>query len=69
MKHINKTLIKEIMELPPSEKMVLIETISETLDKPDKEINKIWLDEAQARLKKHREGKRQGIPADKVLKE
>jgi len=62
MKHINKNLLKEIMELPPSEKMVLIETISETLDKPDKQIDKIWLEEAKSRLKAHREGDRQGGP-------
>lgn len=69
MKHLDKNLLKKIMALPPSEKMILIETISETLDKPDQDINEIWLEEAKSRLKAHREGKRQGIPAKKVLKD
>jgi len=37
------------------------------LDKPDPEIDEIWLKEAESRLKAHREGKTKGIPVEEVI--
>jgi hypothetical protein len=37
--------------------------------KTDPEVDEIWLKEAEARLKAHREGKTKGIPAEEVVGE
>ena len=37
--------------------------------KPDPEIDRLWLDEAERRLAAYRAGKVQGIPAEEILGE
>ena len=66
---INNLLVEKALELKPQEKIVLIEALVSSLDKPDPEIAKIWLHEAEARLKSYREGKSKGIPAEEIFKE
>lgn len=69
MINVDKELINKALGLKPQEKIFLLEAIVESLDKSDKYIQEIWLNEAQARLSAHREGKTKGIPADVVLGE
>ena len=64
-----KELIQKALELKPQEKILLIEALVESLDKPDKRIEEIWLKEAQARLEAHRKGRTKGVPAEEVLGE
>ncbi len=66
---INNTLVEKALELKPQEKIVLIETLVSSLDKPDAEIAKKWLQEAEARLKAYRKGKTKGIPVEEIFKE
>jgi len=66
---INHTLVEKALELKPQEKLVLIEALVSSLDKPDPKIAKIWLQEAEARLKAYRAGKSKGIPAEKIFTE
>lgn len=40
-----------------------------SLDRPDPEIDRIWLEEAERRLRAYREGKVDGIPAEEVFGE
>lgn len=65
---VNNTLIEKALELKPQDKIVLIEALVTSLDKPDPEISKKWLQEAEARLKAYRAGKTKGIPAEEVFK-
>ena len=69
MTNIEKGLIQKALKLKPQDKIVLIEALVESLDKPDKYMQEVWLKEAQERLKAHREGRTRGIPAEEVLGE
>jgi putative addiction module component (TIGR02574 family) len=69
MINVNKNLIDKVLELKPQEKIFLIEALVESLDKPDKNIQEIWLKEAKARLEAHRQGKTKGIPLEDVFGE
>lgn len=66
---IGNALVEKALELKPQEKIVLIETLVSSLDKPDVEITKIWLQEAEARLKAYREGETKGVPIEEIFKE
>lgn len=65
---VNNTLIEKALELKPQDKIVLIEALVTSLDKPDPEISKKWIQEAEARLKAYRAGKTKGIPAEEIFK-
>lgn len=64
---IEKELLEKALELSPSDKMRLIEVLVESLDKPDKSIEKKWIQEALARLEAHRKGETQGIDEEEVF--
>jgi len=50
-------IIEEALHLPPSQRYIIIENLIESLNKRDKEIDKIWLEESKARLQAYKEGK------------
>ncbi len=47
--------------------MRLIEVLIESSDKPDKSIQKKWIQEAVSRLEAHRKGETEGIDEGKVF--
>ncbi|GJQ48946.1 hypothetical protein KsCSTR_08180 [Candidatus Kuenenia stuttgartiensis] len=65
---VNNALIAKALELKPQDKIILIEALITSLDKPDPEISKKWIQEAEARLKAYRAGKTKGIPAEEVFR-
>lgn len=65
----NKDILELAMKLKPEEKFLLIEGLLKSLDEPDKNIDEIWADEAEKRLKAYREGKLKSIPYEEVFKE
>ncbi|TVM03160.1 MAG: addiction module protein [Candidatus Brocadia sp. WS118] len=65
---VNNTLIEKALELKPQDKIILIEALVTSLDKPDPEISKKWIQEAESRLKDYRAGKTKGIPAEEVFR-
>lgn len=60
-------LVAMALKLNPSERFDLVEQVLHSLDKPDPEIDKIWIDEAERRLTAYRAGKVQGIPAEEIF--
>ncbi len=64
----NKEIIESALKLSPPEKLLIVESILKSLDEPDKEIENIWLEEAEKRLKAYREGKLEGIPMEDIFK-
>lgn len=64
----SKEIIENALKLSPPEKLLIVESILKSLDEPDKEIENIWLDEAEKRLKAYREGKLEGIPMEDIFK-
>ena len=60
-------VIKEVLQLKPQEKFVVIESLLESLDQPDKSLDEIWATEAEKRLKAYRAGKISAVPLDEVF--
>jgi len=65
----SKELLEKAIALKPEERLMLVEGLLETLDKPDREIAEIWTKEAEKRLKAYREGRLEGIPMEDVFRE
>jgi putative addiction module component (TIGR02574 family) len=64
-----KELLEEAMKLKPRDRFMLVESLIRSLDEPDKNLDEIWADEAEKRLKAYREGRLQGIPMEEIFKE
>lgn len=62
-------LVALALKLDPAERFDLVDQVLHSLDKPDPEIDRIWIDEAERRLAAYRAGKVQGIPAEEILGE
>ena len=62
-------LTKEVMNLSLEERAELAQRLLVSLDEPPpSEIERLWMQEAERRLKKLREGKVQGIPSEDVFR-
>jgi putative addiction module component (TIGR02574 family) len=60
-------ILKEALTLRPSEKAQLIDKLISSLDKSDKEIDKLWAKEAEDRIDAYDQGKLKAISLEKVL--
>lgn len=58
---------EEIQAMTPLEKIHLVDDILLSLDMPNKEIDKIWAEEAEKRVKAYDEGKIKAIPEKEVF--
>jgi len=65
----SKSLLKKALLLKPQDRFLLIDGLVRSLDEPNKEIDDIWAEEAEKRLRAHREGKTQGIQFSDVFRE
>jgi putative addiction module component (TIGR02574 family) len=64
-----KDVLDNALKLKPGERFLVIEGLLRSLDEPDKRLDKIWVDEAERRLKAYREGKLEGIPMEQIFGE
>jgi putative addiction module component (TIGR02574 family) len=64
-----KALIDSALTLSPAERFELIDELLDSLDCPDPEIERLWIEEAERRLAAYRSGQVKGIPAEDVLGE
>ena len=64
-----ETLLKKALLLKPQDRFLLIDGLIRSLDEPNREIDAIWAEEAEKRLRAHREGKTAGIPYEEVFGE
>ena len=62
-----KELLKKALELKPEERFALVEGLIESLDRPDEELDEIWLNEAERRLEAYRKEKVESVPMDDVF--
>jgi putative addiction module component (TIGR02574 family) len=62
-------LVALVLKLDPAERFDLIDQALHSLDKPDPEIDRVWIEEAERRLAAHRAGKVQGIPMEEVFRD
>jgi putative addiction module component (TIGR02574 family) len=62
-------LTKEVMNLSLEERAELAQRLLVSLDEaPTSEIERLWMQEAERRLKEFREGTVQGIPSEDVFR-
>lgn len=59
--------MRNIQELPDTDKAMLVDVILAKLDQPDMELGKIWAEEAAKRWTAHKEGRLKSIPYDEVM--
>jgi len=45
-----ETLLRQALKLPPSDRAALVEGLITSLDKPDPELDALWLKEAESRM-------------------
>jgi putative addiction module component (TIGR02574 family) len=64
----SREIIESALKLSPPEKLLIVESILRSLDEPNKEIENIWIEEAEKRLKAYRDGKLEGIPMEDIFK-
>lgn len=62
-----KKILEEAIALQPTERAKLIQQLIFSLDKPDKELDKLWAEEAESRLAAYQRGELQSISVAEVL--
>jgi putative addiction module component (TIGR02574 family) len=62
-----KQLCDQASQLPPEERMALVDQILDTLDERDKSLDAQWAQEAESRLAAYRRGEVQAIPMNEVI--
>ena len=62
-------LLRQALELPANDRAALIEGLIVSLDKPDPEIDALWLKEAESRMAAYRSGELDAVDADQVFAE
>jgi putative addiction module component (TIGR02574 family) len=62
-----KQLCYQALQLPPEERMALVDQILDTLDERDSALDAQWAQEAQSRLVAYHRGEVQSIPLNQVI--
>lgn len=60
-------IVAQALKLDPAERFDLVDQILYSLDKPDPEIDRVWLEEAEKRLAAYRAGKVKGVSAEEIF--
>ena len=60
-------IIQEAINLKPQEKYLIIESLVLSLNEPDKDIEKIWIEESQKRLEEYKEGNLKTLSFEEVF--
>lgn len=61
-------ILNEALSLPPSERAQLAERLFSSLDISQKELDRLWAEEADSRIDAFERGELKAIPANKVFK-
>ncbi|MBA3057314.1 MAG: addiction module protein [Gammaproteobacteria bacterium] len=67
MQQAAKALSELAVQLPPVERMALVEQILDSLDEPDPSMDALWAQEADDRLAAYRRGEIRAVPLSEVL--
>ncbi len=63
----SESIVKSALKLKPEQRLALVDQILQSLDPPDLEIDRIWIEESDRRLAAYRAGKVKGIPAEEIF--
>ncbi|MGK7889631.1 MAG: addiction module protein [Leptolyngbyaceae cyanobacterium] len=64
---MERSLIENVLQLSPPERMRLLNIIYSSLERPNEAVDDIWYDEAERRLAAFEAGQVQGVAAKEVL--
>jgi putative addiction module component (TIGR02574 family) len=64
-----KEILEQALKLKPRERFLVVEGLLRSLDEPDRELDAIWAEEAEKRLRAYRDGKLKGIPMEEIFEE
>lgn len=64
----SKDILNKALELSPDEKISVVDGILKSLDEPSANLDKIWADESEKRLRAYLSGNLEGIPMEEVFK-
>ena len=59
-------IIKETSSLSATERIYLVNVLLESLDKPDKEIEKLWVKESETRYDAYKNGKLKSVSWEEI---
>jgi putative addiction module component (TIGR02574 family) len=62
-----KTISAQAMQLPPEERLALVDELLDTLDVPDAKLDAQWAKEAESRLAAYRRGEVQALALSDVI--
>lgn len=65
----SRQVLEEALRLKPEDRFLLVEGLLKSLDEPDQDIDAIWAEEAEKRLRAYRAGRLQGISEEDVFNE
>lgn len=65
----SKEILEQALQLRPDERFILVEGLLKSLDEPDYNLDAIWVEEAEKRLKDYRAGELEGIPMEELFPE
>lgn len=62
-------ILEQALRLKPDERFMVVEGLLRSLDEPDKQLDALWADEAEKRLKAYREGRLEAIPMEDIFRD
>ena len=63
----NVEILEKVLRLPPEERFVIVEGLLKSLDVPDPDLDRVWAEESERRLKAYREGRLAAVPIEEVF--
>jgi putative addiction module component (TIGR02574 family) len=67
MSQRTKVLAEQARQLPPADRIDLVDEILASLDESDARMDRLWTKEAEERLAAYRRGEIRAIPLDEML--
>jgi putative addiction module component (TIGR02574 family) len=64
-----ENLLRQALQLPSNDRAALVEELITSLDKPDAELDALWLEEAESRLSAYRAGELVAIDEEEIFAE
>ena len=64
-----ESLLRQALQLPPNDRAALVEGLITSLDRPDPDLDALWLKEAESRMAAYRAGELNAVDADEVFAE
>ncbi len=62
-------ILRQALKLKPEERFILVEGLLKSIDEPDENIDALWVEESEKRLKAYRDGRLEAYSMDEIFKE